>query len=209
MAQVLPPRLNVGSCSGEVFPPPDVPLGPTCALKWTHLLDECGAEEARTALVASCRHASRTFVCPFKQCNSSRNICLKTLNRIGGACNHLHYWNIVEQASMTITSNLLLPYRYPISISALPKLFYFQMHRTILSPTSSLGCGGCCETMRQPMWQNLKHIVTFSSHLLCMPWRRALPFQSPAESNSKRKNNHVRVNPDKTEQAPLGRGKHV
>lgn len=69
--------------------------------------------------------------------------------------------------------------------------------------------GGCCETVRQTEWESLKHIEAFGSHLLCIPWRTELPFQPPAESNIKMKNNHVRVNPDKTEQSLLGRGKHI
>lgn len=33
MARILPLWLNVESCSGEALPPPDVPSGPTCALR--------------------------------------------------------------------------------------------------------------------------------------------------------------------------------
>lgn len=93
MVQVLPPRLNVESCSGEAFPLLDVPSGPTCASKCTHLPDERGAEEARSALVASYRHASRTFVCPFKWWQQQQKylFSLKALNRLGGACSYPHY----------------------------------------------------------------------------------------------------------------------
>lgn len=113
MAQVLPPRLNVESCPGEVFPPPDVPLGPMCALKWTQLSDECGAEEARTALVASYRHASRTFVCPFKQWQQQqkylsqnteqnrRSMQLRALLKYCGTGQHDHHLKTAAAISLS------------------------------------------------------------------------------------------------------------
>lgn len=205
MSQVLPLRLNVKGCSGAALPPP----GP-CSR-------ECRCEETRITLVASYRHTSKPQICPFKQWQEQQKglFYLKIFNRAGGACSYLHDWKVVVQVGRTCSSPLL---DWPLSencwhhviILFLQQLFpIFFLFSGAEHHLKSHIQSGVWEYETNHVRAYLKHIVAFGLHLLCTPWRTVLPFQSSAESSIKMKNNHTRVNPDKTEQSVLGWGKHV